>query len=40
MGETADIVGCMWTAETLHGIQGVEKHKKYRFGKNQCLTEG
>ena len=41
MGERTDIACCMWRAETLHGIQGAEKHKKCRLKKkNQYYTEG
>ena len=28
MGETAEILRGVWTAETLHGIQGAEKHQE------------
>lgn len=40
MGETAEIVRGTWTAETLHGIQGAEKHKEIEILKNQYYTEG
>jgi len=37
MGERTDIACCMWRAETLHGIQGAEKHKKCRFKKKKSI---
>jgi hypothetical protein len=38
--EAAEIVRRMWTAETLQGVQGTEKHQEIQILKTQYYTEG